>query len=600
MTLNSMVLMRPQPSNFGWLGLIIAFGFAGCGGEPKSGSPQPVSSTSVATKPQPLVARLPFEFDVPTTSRAPREGDWFEDVTSRSGVNWKYRTGCEARYYTLLESVGGGVALIDYDVDGDLDLFLTGGGQMTAPPVTVRGLDCALFRNDGDWSFADVTESLGLKSTQLYTHGATFGDYDRDGYPDLLVTGYGGCRLLHNRAGQRFEEVPLPQSWTQKKWFTSVAFGDFDRDGWVDLFAVCYADWQGTNDICFQLQAEGQRRDACAPTQYPGQQSVLFRNQGDGSFEDVSQTAGVLPTKRSLGIVTADLDGDGWLDWFVANDVNENQLYWGRDEFPFEEGGVLAGVAFSETGERDGSMGTDIADVDGDGVLDLFIANYAGQDNVLARGIGDRGFLNITKAYGLAAPSRRWVKFASLFADFDLDGWLDLFVANGHVLYEAPEAPFLQPAQLFRNLNGQKFEEVSAQGGPYFDVPHGGRGAAVGDLDNDGAPDLVIVEQDAPVRILRNRHQPKNWVRLTLLGQASGRDPVGAEVRLQHSGRLMVRTICGGGSYLSQSDPRILFALDADHPVEVTVVWPGGKREVFSGLSLRQTHQLAEGTGRLP
>ncbi|MDB5341662.1 MAG: hypothetical protein JWP89_39 [Schlesneria sp.] len=590
----------PRLSDFGWLSIVIVFGMAGCRGEPSTGSPQPASTTQVSAKSQPLLARLPFEVSAPAAPRAAHDDDWFEDVTQRSGVQWKYRTGCEARYYTLLETVGGGVALIDYDVDGDLDLFFTGGGQMTTPPVTVRGVDCALFRNDGDWSFTDVTESLGLKSTELYTHGAAVNDYDRDGYPDLFVTGYGSCRLLHNRAGLRFEEVILPASSMQKKWFTSAAWGDFDRDGFVDLFAVCYADWHGTEDICVQHQAEGNRRDACAPTQYPGQQSVLLRNQGDGTFEDVSQAAGILPAMRSLGIVTADLDGDGWLDWFVANDVNENQLYWGRDEFPFDEGGVLAGVAFSETGERDGSMGTDIADVDGDGVLDLFIANYAGQDNVLARGIGNRGFINITKSYGLAAPSRRWVKFASLFADFDLDGWLDLFVANGHVLYEASEVPFLQPAQLFRNKDGVRFEEVSAQGGPYFDVPHGGRGAAIGDLDNDGAPDLVIVEQDAPVKILRNRHPAKNWLRLTLVGRTSGRDPVGARVHLQQESRLMVRTICGGGSYLSQSDPRILFALEADHPVDVTVIWPGGEREVFSNLSLRRTHQLAEGAGRRP
>ncbi len=582
-----------------WRPLLVLFGFAGCHREPTPVVPPKVEGTFVTTERQPSLARLPFEFTKSYTPRPNQADDWFEDITDKTGIRFQYRTGCEARYYTILESVGGGVALFDYDLDGDLDLFLTGGGRISAPPVTVGGVTSALYRNDGDWNFTDVTESIGLNRDDLYTHGTTVGDFDHDGYPDLLITGYGGCRLFRNDGGKRFVDAPMP-SVGGSRWFTSAAWGDFDRDGWVDLFAVCYAEWHLTDDVCVQRQMQGTRRDTCAPTRYAGQQSCLFRNQGDGTFAEVSNAAGILPGMRSLGIVTADLDGDGWLDWFVANDVQDNQLYWGTDQLPLDEGGTVAGVAFSESGDRDGSMGTDIVDFDGDGELDLFIANYAGQDNMLMRSVGGRSFVNVTRASGLSAPSRRWVKFASLFADFDLDGWPDLFISNGHVLYDAHDLPYLQPAQLFQNQHGKQFREVTTNAGPYLSIPHAGRGAAVGDLDNDGAPDLVVMHQDQPVAILRNKHQATHWVRLSLRGKASGIDPVGAKVFLQQDGITMTSVFSGGGSYLSHSDRRALFVTTSDEPVQVTVVWPGGAREVFTNLVTRTTHELVEGSGRHP
>ncbi len=578
----------------------VAIGLIGCQGDSKPKVQTSVDVNIDAKPRQPSIARLPFEFEAPAAPRASQPGDWFEDVTAATGIRFQYQTGCSARHYTLLETIGGGVALLDFDCDGDLDVFFAGGGSLAGPPVTVAGVRSALYRNDGNWRFSDVTESMGLAATDLYTHGATVGDYDRDGYPDLLVTGYGGCHLYRNDAGQRFVDAPFHQGLAVPRWFTSAAFGDFDRDGWPDLFVCCYADWKRTDDECVYHQMEGMRRDACAPTRYPGQQSVLWRNQGDGTFCDVSDAAGILPGMRSLGVVTADLDGDGWLDWFVANDVNENQLYWGGDQLPLQEGGIVAGVAYSEAGERDGSMGTDVADFDGDGILDLFIANFAGQDNVLARGAGARSFANVTRASGLGAPSRRWVKFASLFADFNLDGWPDLFISNGHVLYDAPELPYAQPAQLFQNQQGKQFREVTSSAGPYFSIPHAGRGAAAGDLDNDGAPDLIVVHQDQPVTVLRNQHPATHWVRVSLRGKASGIDPVGARVLLQRDGITMTSLFSGGGSYLSHSDRRALFVTTSDEPIEVTVVWPGGAREVFTGLTTRMTHELVEGSGRQP
>lgn len=580
--------------------MTIILGLAGCQGEPAKTIPSSVELKPVIAERQSSNARLPFELENPPVARSRQPTDWFEDVTVASGVNFRYRTGVEARYYTILEVVGGGVALFDYDRDGDLDIFLAGGGRIGAPAVTVSGVSSALYRNDGNCKFTDVTASMGLNQEDLYTHGATVGDYNRDGFPDLFVTGYGGCRLFRNKSGQRFVETPLLEGNIKSRWFTSAAWGDFDRDGWLDLMAVCYADWNRTEDKCFQRMMQGPRRDACAPTQYKGQQSFLWRNLADGTFANVSDAAGILPGMRSLGTVSADLDRDGWLDWFVANDVHDNQLYWGGGQLPFDEGGMIAGVACSEIGERDGSMGTDIADFDGDGELDLFIANYAGQDNMLMRGTGSRGFVNVTRATGLAAPSRRWVKFGSLFADFDLDGWLDLFIANGHVLYDAPDTPYFQPAQLFKNELGQKFTDVSESAAPYFSTLHAGRGAAVGDLDNDGAPDLIVVHQDQAVQILRNRHQAKHWIGVSLQGRASGMNPTGAIASLEQDGHKVIRVVNGGGSYLSHSDLRILFVTKNAEPVDVTVTWLGGQQEVFSGLSTRSTHELVEGTGRRP
>lgn len=579
----------------------------GCGPAKPEKRPAPAAESSgVPASPPPAalapfrLARLPFETPATATPRAARPDDWFADMTERTGIKFAYQNGVDARLYTLLETVGGGVALFDFDRDGDLDVYLNGGGKLSGPPVVVTGRPGALYRNEGDWKFTDITTAVGLGGEHLYTHGCIAGDYNRDGWPDLVVTGYGGCRLFHNVDGIRFEDVTQKVGLTAVDWFTAAAFGDYDRDGWLDLFVAAYADWQpgGQNSICLFDELQGKRRDVCPPAAYAGRQHRLWRNGRDGKFQDVSAVAGLRSDMRGLGVVSVDFDADGWQDWFVANDAQENQLYFGGPELPLDEQGALAGVSYSINGEREGSMGTDVGDFNGDGIADLFYTNFTQQDNSLLQGDGVRGFMNMTEKAGLAGPSRVWVGFGCGLTDFNRDGWPELFVINGNVFYDSPESAYRQPSQLFHNLAGNRFVEVSSQGCPYFSVPHPGRGAAVGDLDNDGSPDLVIVHQNEPVVLLRNQQSSPHWVRVQLRGTTSNIEGYGARVTLQAGDKRWTQWLASGRGYLSQSDTRLLFALQSDTPVSATVDWPLGASETFSPLTLRTTHELVEGTGQ--
>ena len=574
----------------------------GCGSDSDKKSEravdQPPGTASAGSNSWP-VARLPVEPPPPSRPRTPRADDWFEEMTDRSGIRFVYHNCFEAGHLTLLETVGGGVALFDFDGDGDLDVFVTGGGRIDGNPIQVIGRPSALFRNDGDWRFTEITTEIGLDTTALYSHGCEVGDFDRDGFPDVIVTGYGGCQLWHNEAGRRFKNVTELAGLKAEDWSTSAAWADFDRDGWLDLYVANYVDWKpGKPEICLHDKLGGKYRDTCAPSLYSGQRDRLWRNRRDGTFEDVTEKAGLLPAMRGLGVVAGDFDADGWIDFFVVNDVHENQLYWGTEQLPLREGGVLAGVALSPTGEREGSMGVELADFNGDGNADLFYTNFAGQDNSLLLATGNRGFLNVSTRWGLTGPSRRWVGFGTVAADFDLDGWPDLMVANGHVLYDSATAPYRQPAQLFRNDAGTRMIEATEQGGSYFHVPHVGRGVAVGDLDNNGTPDLVIVHQNDPVSLLRNRHSSPHVLKLTLRGAASNLEAIGSRVTVQQAGRRWTQWVRGGGSYLSHSDVRLQFALPSMEPAEVTVTWSSGATEVFSVTALEQSHQLTEGTSR--
>jgi hypothetical protein len=540
-------------------------------------------------------ARLPLQLERKTELSAANPGDWFEDVTASSQLKFAYRDGSEGGFYQLLESVGGGAALLDYDSDGDLDVFITGGGRLVGPPIEVLGHPCALFRNDGDCRFVEVTAEVGLADSTLYTHGCIAGDYDNDGRPDLFVAGFGGCRLYHN-AGSRFVDVTEAAGLHCPGWNVTGVWADFDRDGKLDLYVVTYAKWQPNHlEVCRNDQ---ELQDVCGPTLYPGARDHLFRNLGDGRFEEVTDQAGLVEEHRGLGVVAADLDENGWVDFYVVNDVQENQLYMNGPDLPFSEQGVVQGAAYSLTGEREGSMGVDVADFDGDGLPDLWYTNYTNQDNSLLRNTGENGFVSMAPVTGLVGVSRVWVGFGTALADFDQDSWPDLFIANGHVAYERRDSPYYQPAQLFKNEKGKRFDEVSNDGGPYFSVPHSGRGAAVGDLDNDGALDIVVVHQNDPVTILRNRNESKQWVRVRLTGRESNRDGIGAKVSAPYGDRTSTTWVRGGSGYASSFDPRVLIPQPVSDPVDVKVVWPSGKKETFEGLQQGETHELVEGQGR--
>jgi hypothetical protein len=542
-------------------------------------------------------APLPLDFAAPIPKGAVSPGDWFEDVTPRTGINFAYRNGVEARQYTMLEAYGGGVTLFDYDGDGDLDMFFTGGGRIEADPLTIRGRPGALFRNDGDFRFTDVTAAANLADDGLYTHGSTAGDFDGDGFPDLFVAGYGGCRLYRNTGEGDFVEVSQRAGLHCPDWNVTGLWLDYDRDGLLDLYAMTYADWnRNTHPMCVN---DWNYRDLCTPGQFAGSPDLLWHNSGDGSFGDVTRAAGLAPGNRGLGVLSADFDGDLWPDIFVANDAEENLLYFGSPQLPFVSDGLAAGVAVSPRGEREGSMGADFGDFDGDGRPDIFYTNYTNQGSSLMMMIGGRSFVSRSAEVGLLAGTAPWVGFGTGFADFDHDGWLDLFIINGHVNYEQPGSHYDQPALLYCNRDGKRLENVTSAGGSYFSVPHAGRGAAVGDLDGDGALDLVVVHQNQPVAVLKNRLPPTGWIRADLRGTTSNRDAVGARVGASFEGRTLVRWVHGGGGYLSHFDTRILLPIANADRADLRVIWPSGKIETFPALAAQTTHQLVEGQGRM-
>jgi len=577
---------------------------AGCDSPPSDvpqGGPAPESGAPLAAKAKPDAPRnaiIPF-FNKPSQSpREPRPDDWFEDITEAAGVDFTYRDGQEAGFYQLVENLGGCVAMLDYDRDGDIDLFFTGGGQLTGPPIEIHGLPSVFYRNEGDLRFTDVTGEVGVRGGSYYSHGCTVGDYDRDGWPDMFVAGFHGCTLYRNNQQGGFIDVTARSGLRADRWCVTGAWLDIDSDGWLDLYVITYCDW--LPDHRRQCLNDQQLRDICGPSLFPGDRDYLWRNKRDGTFEDITDQAGLLDRSRALGVVAADVDEDGWMDIYVANDVQENHLYQGSRQFPLESVALLAGAAFSTSGERQGSMGVDVGDFDGDGHLDLWYTNYSNQDNSLMRKVDGMGFLGVSGVTGMFGASRVWVGFGTGFADFDSDGWQDLFVANGHVSYERLDSTYYQPAQLFHSQAGARFVDISDLGGPYFSIDHVGRGAAVGDLDNDGGLDLVISHQNDPVVLLRNRQPAENWVRVLLRGVKSNPDAVGAKLSVAYGDRRLYRWIRGGGGYASHFDPRVLFPAVDDAPVDVRVEWPSGTIETYPELTQGQTHELVEGMGRQP
>lgn len=524
-----------------------------------------------------------------------RDDDWFEDVTRQSGVDFTYRNGQQGNNFFILESLGGGVALLDYDGDGDLDLFIAGGGTISEAPAVIRGLPGAMFRNTGDWTFVDVTREAGLDDPGDYSHGCAVGDFDGDGWPDLLLCCYGGCRLYCNTGDGHFRDATPDSGLARDGWNTAAAWADFDRDGLPDLYVARYLEWSPeTAAACRNRRGQ---REICSPGRYRGANDRLYRNRGDGTLEDMTARAGLEPAGNGLGVVAADFNADGLVDLYVANDETNNRLYLGRPDAKFQETGMAAGVATNEYGMHDGSMGVDAGDFDEDGDADLWTTNFEAEDNGLYRNLGDATFAPATTVAGLAGHSRRLVGFGTGLEDFDGDGRLDIFVVNGHVFYAGGQAPYLQPPQLFRNADGQRFENVSHRAGTYFRGSHAARGAAVGDLDNDGDPDLVVLHQNAAATLLKNRRQPQNYLRLRLVGTRSEPLAVGAVVRVTFQGRQLTRFVRGGAGYFSHSDQRILLPAAGREPVRVTVSWPSGLREVFPRVSPNQTQTLIEGRG---
>ncbi|HWG47341.1 MAG TPA: CRTAC1 family protein [Gemmataceae bacterium] len=563
--------------------------------------------------------------DAPTTvvtaNEEPPGPPLFEDITRESGVDFTYHNGEDtANHVAILESLGGGVALIDYDGDGLLDIFLTGGGLYAgADKKQIAGLPCKLYKNLGDNKFKDVTAEAGLDKLAggkpwFYSHGAATADYDRDGWPDLLVTGWGRVALFHNipvdpkdpAKGRRFSDVTAEAGLDQGiTWATSAAFGDLDGDGYPDLYVCQYVNWSFANNP--RCAEDGKTLDICPPKSFDGLPHKVYRNTGAGKFVDVSATAGLLPggrdSSKGLGVLMVDLDADGKPDVYVANDTTNNLLYMNRStpgKIRFQEVGLASGSALDDRGSANGSMGVDAADYDGRGKPSLWVTNYEHELHALYRNELRPGTLSFrfrTLADGLAGMGQKYVGWGTAFLDVDLNGWEDVFVAHGHVRRHHTSSGIgrKQPPLLFGNIGG-KFTDMSRQIGSYQRTLHPARGVGFGDLDNNGRTDLVISHINEPVTILRGIGGPgRHWLGVQLVGKDHA-DVVGAKVELRVGTRTLTRCAKGGGSYLSSGDRRLLFGLgDATKTGRLTVTWPDGAQQHFDGLLPDRYHRLFQG-----
>jgi enediyne biosynthesis protein E4 len=532
----------------------------------------------------------------------------FSDVTSQSGLDFVHVNGAEGGLL-LPEVIGSGGALFDYDNDGDLDLFAVQGSRLSAldSGKSVPGSGSRLFRNDlivkADGTralrFTDVTKASGIVAPG-YGMGAATGDFDNDGWIDLYVTSLGPNQLFRNNGNGTFSDVTAQSGTADPRWSTSATFFDYDRDGWLDLFVANYVNFRpDMKRSCFSA---GSARDYCNPVVYDPVPDKLLHNNRNGTFSDVSARSAIArESGRGLGVMASDFNGDGWTDLYVANDGDANQLWINeRGSGVFRDDALLAGVAVSRTGQAQGSMGIDLADIDRDGDEDLFVTNLDNESNTFYRNVGKGLFEDRTSELGLFRLG--FTGFGTRFFDYDNDGWLDLVVVNGAVRHLAVQArrgdpyPLKQRNQLLRNDAGRRFVDVTAAAGPAFDRLDVARGASIGDLDNDGDSDLVVFNNSGAARVLRNEvGSRQHWLGVRVIDRR--RDGVQARVDLvRRAGAPLIRRVQTDGSYCAAGDPRVLFGLGTESSSQtVRVRWPGGQVEEFRDLEVDRYWTLDAG-----
>jgi enediyne biosynthesis protein E4 len=547
----------------------------------------------------------------PGTRNAPTS-PLFIDSAEASGLTFKHENGATGRYY-IAEEMGAGGALFDYDGDGDLDVFLVQGKILEpgAKPRAGTQTGSRLFRNDlatapdgrPTLHFTDVTERAGV-GLDAYGMGTAIGDYDNDGDLDLFVTAFGPDTLYRNNGDGTFTDVAKEAEVSDPLWSTSATFFDYDRDGDLDLFVANYLDFTvaGNKSCTDPLGAP----DYCGPRVYRSVPDRLYRNEGNGRFTNVTETAGISKADGSgLGVVAGDYNGDGWLDLYVANDATPNQLWINRHDGTFVDEGLLSGAALNAAGNPEGSMGIASGDFDRDGDEDLFITNISGETFVLYRNDGAAGFEDVRVPAGLAAPTASSTGFGTDWFDYDNDGWLDLFVANGGVnaieSQRGQPSPFRMKNQLFHNTGNGRFVETSGAAGPAFERAEISRGAAFGDVDNDGDTDILVTTNGGPVRLLLNQGAQQNhWLQVSLEQSPRNRFGVGARVALERAGSpTLWRRVHTDGSYLTASDVRVQFGLGTGAEIAAVVVqWPDGPSERWTNVTADKRVTLRRGSGQ--
>ena len=524
-------------------------------------------------------------------------GIQFVDVTQEAGIHWKHVDGRSGQKY-FMETLGSGAAFFDYDADGDPDLYFVNGAPLPGYVSQEIPTNC-LYRNNGDGTFTDVTEKAGVGDTG-YGHGCAVGDYNNDGKLDLYVTNYGTNRLYRNNGDGTFAEVAESAGVTEPRWSTSCAFADYDRDGNLDLYVVNYIVFDINENPWCGLREKGIRA-YCEPDNFTAQSDTLYRNNGDGTFTDVTQTAVIYNTTgKGLGVVWADYNNDGAADIYVANDSTENLFYRNNGDGTFEEVGFMVGVALSENGAAENGMGTTFGDWNNDGWFDLTVTNYAQQTNTLYHNDADGFFTDATATTKTAQLTYPYLGWATAFIDYDNDGYQDLFVANGH-LHEnlaelGQEGTYGQRNLLFRNNSNGTFTEISETLGPGMKLEDVSRGATFADYDLDGDIDIVVTNSNTAPRLLRNDGgNRKNWLQIRLTATNGSTDAIGARVKITTGNLTQTREIRSGDGYLSQQDLRLHFGIgDSEQVDSIEVQWQTGAKQLIGSVPANQVLSLEE------
>ena len=539
-------------------------------------------------------------FFIPSNVRGSASA-WFTEVTAQAGIRFKHSDGRSGQRY-FLETLGAGAAWFDYDKDGDLDIYFVNGASLPGAELGHSPTN-SLYRNNGDKTFTDVTEEAKV-GDGAFGFGCCVGDYDNDGWLDLYVTNFGANVLYRNNGDGSFTDVTEMAGVGDKRWSGSAAFADYDKDGDLDLYVANYLDYRlEDNTICHR----GDLRVYCPPADFTGVADALYRNNGDGSFTDVTRESGVFNSEgKGLGVVWGDYDNDTYPDVFVANDTTADMLYRNNGDGTFMDVALFVGVALGAKGIPMGGMGTSFGDYDNDGELDIVVTNFQDDPNSLYHGEGDGTFADASYASRLGGVSLPYVGWGVDFVDLDNDGLVDLFVGNGNIYDNVekfdPGYTYPQRNHIYRNLGNGTLNEISSQCGPGLDLIKVSRGAAFGDYDNDGDIDILVTNSNQTPDLLENESTNQyNWLNLRLVGTTSNRDAIGARVTVIAPGlEPQLREVKSGSSYLCQSDMRLHYGLgQASMVTRIEIRWPSGLEESFEEVKTNQFLEIREGKGRL-